>query len=531
MVEPSGRRSSGFAALLVAVALLSISCTEGEADLSTPADQSASGVTAESILDRVVRIEPKLLTEIPATPRWCDRLKLASRRVDAGGAQLHVEEQGEGVPLVLINGGPGGTHHYFHPWFERARGYARVIYYDQRGCGLSDFEPGDDGYSVEQAADDLDALRQALGVKKWVLLGYSYGGFLAQLYTVRHPRNVAGLILVGSSAGMSVEIGRSRQQEFLSDEERARMKMIREELQQLSQETDMPRRRYVQLLLYNNFINGDWKRQQFYKPDPERMAQIALYEWDHDGGFNGTVGQSKGGIDFTGIFDKSPIPTLILEGKWDLTWNEKKAEILAGNHPNGKLVLFENAGHGIYDEEPDRFFEVLEEFLTDLPEVPLPALAEYAKTVDTWDRQLKASPGYALARVGWGWHSSRELAEKYNRDWLRQFEDTTSLLRVGFALYDVESYEESATVFERMEQMASTDGNAAGACVAVIWQAQMLDLLGRRDEAIERYRRAAEMNLDNTWSHGQYGMKYKLGPYARTRMEIPFERIPNQDPS
>jgi hypothetical protein len=78
--------------------------------------------------------------------------------------------------------------------------------------------------------------------------------------------------------------------------------------------------------------------------------------------------------------------------------------------------------------------------------------------------------------------------------------------------------------------MASTDGDAAGACMALIWRAQMLDLLGRREEAIEIYRRAAAMNLDDTWSHGQYGMRYKLGPYARTRMEVPFERIPNEDP-
>ena len=47
--------------------------------------------------------------------------------------------------LVLIHGGPGGTHHYFHPWFSRAAGFARIIYYDQRGCGLSEFAPGEEG--------------------------------------------------------------------------------------------------------------------------------------------------------------------------------------------------------------------------------------------------------------------------------------------------------------------------------------------------------------------------------------------------
>lgn len=101
----------------------------------------------ESIFDRVVHIEPELITEIPEVFRWCNRLDLKKHRINVGDAELHVEEEGKGTPLVLINGGPGGTHHYFHPWFSNAKDYARVIYYDQRGCGFSDFEPGKDGTS------------------------------------------------------------------------------------------------------------------------------------------------------------------------------------------------------------------------------------------------------------------------------------------------------------------------------------------------------------------------------------------------
>ncbi|MCP4149757.1 MAG: alpha/beta hydrolase, partial [bacterium] len=132
----------------------------------------------ESILDHVVHIEPELLTKIPRVPRKCDLLKLVKQRIDVGGAALYVEEEGNGKPIVLINGGPGGTHHYFHPWFSRLKDKARVIYYDQRGCGLSDFEPGKDGYSVVQAVADLEAIRKAKKIDKWVVLGYSYGGFL-----------------------------------------------------------------------------------------------------------------------------------------------------------------------------------------------------------------------------------------------------------------------------------------------------------------------------------------------------------------
>jgi pimeloyl-ACP methyl ester carboxylesterase len=176
---------------------------------------------------------------------------------------------------VLINGGPGGTHHYFHPWFGRAKGFARVIYYDQRGTGLSDFQPGADGYSVEQALDDLDALRLALGIDKWVLVGFSYGGFLAQYYTTTYPQNVAGLVLVGASPGMWTDLGRSRQYDYISEAEIEKMREIRESLRTLREQEGWSRDKYTQLLIYNNHINGDWKRQNFYKPTP-RSSLTAL---------------------------------------------------------------------------------------------------------------------------------------------------------------------------------------------------------------------------------------------------------------
>ncbi len=267
------------------IAAPTVSCSKGPA-----IEESTHG---ESILDRVVHIEPALVTSIPATFRWCDRLPgLDKRRIDVGGAELYVELEGKGVPLVLINGGPGGTHHYFHPWFSRAKKYARVVYYDQRGCGLSDFKPGDKGYSVEQAVEDLEAIRKSLGFEKWVVLGYSYGGFLAQLYTVLHPENVSGLVLLGASPGMRTDDGPSREDEFISEAEKKRMTEVRRELNEYAKANNLPRQKVVELSIYNNFLNGDWKRQNFYRPSPDRLAQGALYEWVHDQDFNSVMGQT-----------------------------------------------------------------------------------------------------------------------------------------------------------------------------------------------------------------------------------------------
>ena len=163
--------------------------------------QLSSLTSRETVLDRCVRIQEEMHWEIPDVPRLCDSLPLRKTRIDIGGCQLYVEEEGRGIPIVLLHGGPGSTHHGFHPHFSRAAEFARVIYYDQRGCGLSDYEMGD-GYSVEQAAADLDALRQALGIQQWIILGHSYGGFLAQYYTTLYPEPVSGLVIVTGSTGL-----------------------------------------------------------------------------------------------------------------------------------------------------------------------------------------------------------------------------------------------------------------------------------------------------------------------------------------
>lgn len=515
------RKHFAIMAIAVGMAVLFWSCAKEE---HIPESEI---INRESILDRVVFIEPNLITDIPPVDRWCDRLKLKKHRIDVGDAELYVEEEGKGTPLILINGGPGGTHHYFHPWFSKAKKYARVIYYDQRGCGLSDYEPGEEGYSVHQAVEDLDDIRTALNIDKWIVLGYSYGGFLAQFYTVNHPESVAGLVLLGASPGMHVDTGKSRQRQFMSEEEQARLREIRKQLTQSFKENGMPREQFMQLLLYNNFLNGDWKRQHFYKPSPERLSQIALYEWVQDEGFNSIMGQSQGRIDLKGAFDGNPIPTLILEGKWDLTWGEKKPEILKKNHPNAQLVMFENAGHGIYDEEPGKFFAELENFIKNLVAVSDDEILAYKSTLKTWEKESRSSPDRILGSFGWGWSSSRKIAQRYSREWLEMFDDLTSFLRVGFAFYDVENYTEALFVFERMQSAAAGKEQKPHEAMALIWQGQMLDLLGKREDALKRYSLAADMNLDDTWMHAQYKMNYSLSPYAKKRMKEPFERIEN----
>lgn len=313
----------------------------------------------------------------------------------------------------------------------------------------------------------------------------------------------------------------------MSQEENDRLKAIQQEMNVLLMTKNLPREEYIQLLIYNNVLNGDWKRQHFYKPSPERMAQMARYEWVNDNNFNSIMNGSAGQIDLTGAFANNPIPTLILEGKWDLTWAEKKKHILQDNHPHVKMVLFENAAHGIYDEEPEKFFAVLEEFITTLPEIDEKALAAYQAQLIAWEKNFKARPQSKIRQVSWGIFSSKKLAAEYRREWLAQLNDYTDYLRIGFALYDLKQYSEALYVFEQMAKVFGS--NLKHQALALIWQGHILDLSGKREEAIARYKKVADMNLNDQWQHSQYGLRYKLSPYAKERMASPFQRIENRD--
>jgi len=483
----------------------------------------------ESIFDRIVHLEPTVITEIPEVTRLEESLGIEGRLITVGDANLWVEEEGTGIPLVLINGGPGGTHHMFHPWFGRAGDFARVIYYDQRGCGLSDYEPGTDGYSVDQAARDLDALRQALGLDTFVLVGFSYGGFLAQHYTAHYPENVAGLVLVGASPGIRADLGRSRQRDFMAPEELEKKQRILAELRELAPEREWSPAEMLALIVYNNFLNGDWKRQHYYKPSPEQIAQIALYEWVQDENFNGIVGQSMSGIDFTGAFDANPIPTLIMEGEWDLTWGPEKKDAIAANHPNGRLVTFEEAGHSIFNEDTEGFFSTLQEFIRGLTPPDPGAMVAFQASLEGVREAWARSAATHLNTMDWGWGASQDMAEAYEPGWLEEIRNPTEYLRLGFALYDMKRYDDALTVFRRLQAWAQEEKEVPYSALACIWQGHMLDLLGRRGEALEVYQRVADMGLTNSWSHGQYGMRYLLSPWAAERLETPFQRIENRE--
>ena len=119
--------------------------------------------------------------------------------------------------------------------------------------------------------------------------------------------------------------------------------------------------------VFNAHLNGDWKRQSFYRPTREELAREALYGWKHDPFFRGSISRDLRRIDLRGLFQGCPIRVLILEGRHDLTEGVGKPAKLAACFPASRLVMFERAAHAPFADEPEKFFATLREFIKALP--------------------------------------------------------------------------------------------------------------------------------------------------------------------
>jgi proline iminopeptidase len=114
------------------------------------------------------------------------------------GVSLFERRVGDGPPAVVLHGGPGADHGYLLPGFDTLADGRELVYYDQRGGGRSPVAR-DVPVGWREHVADLDALREVWGLERLVLVGYSWGGLLAQLYVTKHPDRVERLALVSSA--------------------------------------------------------------------------------------------------------------------------------------------------------------------------------------------------------------------------------------------------------------------------------------------------------------------------------------------
>lgn len=118
--------------------------------------------------------------------------------VSIGDRSLWIECEGDGSPTVILESGLGGDHRTWEQVQPALAASSRVCTYDRAGIGLSD--PVTEMRTAADAVDDLAALLDAAAIDgPYVLVGFSFGGAIAQLFAATHPEQVEGIVLVESN--------------------------------------------------------------------------------------------------------------------------------------------------------------------------------------------------------------------------------------------------------------------------------------------------------------------------------------------
>jgi proline-specific peptidase len=271
-----------------------------------------------------------------------------------------IEQKGK-LPLLCLHGGPGASHDYLEPLEAMASAGRRVIFYDQLGCGNSDQPHESSLWTIELFVAELAALRQALKLDRVHLLGQSWGGMLAMEYALTQPAGLASLILADSLASTSqwmVEANRLRSelppdvQETLLKHERegttdhpayqeAMMVFYRRHLCRLETWPDCLNRTFEKLGKNPEVYNTMWGPSEF-------SATGTLSDWN-------IVQRLK----------EIRVPTLILSGRYDEA-TPLVSETVHHGISGSKWVIFEHSSHMPHIEEPERYIEVLNQFLGDV---------------------------------------------------------------------------------------------------------------------------------------------------------------------
>ncbi len=254
---------------------------------------------------------------------------------------------GEGQPLVKAANWLSHLEYDFNSpvwshWWNALSSKYQLIRYDERGCGLSDWEIGE--FSFDAWVQDLEMVVDTVGLDRFPLLGISQGASVAIAYAVRHPERVSHLILYGGYAQGS-----------------------------LNRSPDPEQTEEIQLIW--DIVRVGWGQEKsafrklfasFFMPDgtPEQYASFSELQRMSTSPENAEQFiKTFNHIDVSGLLSKVTAPTLIIHGRGDLEVPHSQSRFMAKHIPNAKLVTLESRNH-ILGEHEDAWVEFLSELDT-----------------------------------------------------------------------------------------------------------------------------------------------------------------------
>lgn len=130
------------------------------------------------------------------TEQNTSNIDVVEETIEINGVNHFIKKIGKGEPVVVLHGGPGLFHNYLVANFEKLAEKYQIIFYDQRGCGKTDFPKDTTSITIQNFVDDLEAIRVHLKIEKMNLAGHSWGAILAINYAKQFNNNLNKLILI-----------------------------------------------------------------------------------------------------------------------------------------------------------------------------------------------------------------------------------------------------------------------------------------------------------------------------------------------
>jgi proline iminopeptidase len=301
-------------------------------------------------------------------------LEAARRRVR--GTRLYVEVSGppRAPAMLYLHGGPG-TGSYDFSLYQRQRlsGALRLIALDQRGVLRSDAIPPGMPFGFDDLVEDCEALRRALNIERWAVLGHSFGGYLAMAYALRYPGslsrvifenptwdfNTTGRYLLRLEAPEFARLGRSAEaQQALKAADAAPQTPtadVWEDFSRLTNELGKskdtlyvhgPDKRFFdQLVAQSGLPEEQWHRGM--------RQQRLLYE------------EGKVFMALTPRFADLELPSLLIKGRYDPVTPPDQVDAYVKHAKGAQVRVYESSSHFVHVEEPDAFARTVSAYVRD----------------------------------------------------------------------------------------------------------------------------------------------------------------------
>ena len=264
------------------------------------------------------------------------------------GTTIWYERDGVGAPCLVLHGGLGVDHTMYRRTLQPLAERLDLIFIDHRGNGRSG-RPPIETITIEQLADDAAAVARELGIDQTIVFGHSYGGFVAQELTLRHPDLVRALMLIDTTPGQLGE-GES-EDDYRGEPPPAEMLEAMSQIPETDEQLAIGMPALVPWYLHRVDVDETIRLldQTIYSRDAMEQGFVALASWSS--------------VDRLATI---AAPTLVSAGRYDLLTSAPQADRIADRIPQSDRIVFEESGHMPWLDEPEAFFAAVNGWLDGL---------------------------------------------------------------------------------------------------------------------------------------------------------------------